>query len=116
MPDIEAVEVLTTAKNLIMEHGWGRGVAENRTAGMPNDGMDEWRGPDGSYCLEDGLCGRRNFVWYGGKDAWSRAALYLKDVVGWKGSLFTWNDKQTSASPIFAALDDAILLAKEADV
>lgn len=128
MADIEAVELLTQAKEKIMEHGWGRGVASARDMGIsPCPDMQP-----GTYCLEDALCGRDIMLqwvirdhmdWYSHmpKAVLTRAAAYLREAIGSgeeallpSDELWYWNDRQKSAGPVLAAIDDAILLAKEA--
>ncbi len=114
MPDIEAIEVLTQAKERIMEHGWGRGSSNTR---------DDF-GDTESYCLEDALCRERGmFVtqrtpW---EPALARAADYVRQAIGWSNrpgvDLYQWNDGiAESANAVFTALDDAILIAKESGV
>lgn len=109
MPDFEAVEVLTQAKEKILDHGWGQNTAKWRRA----------HGDHESYCLEDALCGQRDsFVstWKYLNPAVGRAADYTRSVIALSPTrdLYEWNDARSSAGEVLDALDAAILVAKEA--
>lgn len=105
MADLEAVELLTQAKERIMEHGWGQGPTTTRALA----------GDTESLCLEEALCGRRGaYVTDTQNPIIRRSAQYLQAAVIREHFLFVWNDKQRSANAVFDALDEAILRAKEA--
>lgn len=103
MPDIEAVEVLQQAKERLFEHGWRRGSSILH----PEPGM----------CLEECLVGERGRYVHVSRTPTlvQRAAQYVKQVTGTADTedLWEFNDAQSSASPIFDALDGAMALAKE---
>lgn len=124
MADLEAIEVLTQAKERLFEHGWVNRPFSTRS-----------REQESMFCLEEALEGRNGcpvFV-----NEWSsrpvrRAAQYVQSVLGaWdypdylaeiiakrgrSQCLFIWNDLQDSATPVFDVIDAAILLAKEVSV
>jgi hypothetical protein len=112
MADIEAIEVLTRAKERIMDHGWGRGNVVYRDMGHRDKG--EYRTP-GTYCLEDALCGRGHFLSQFNPTE-VRVSNYLRRATGYAAQLWKWNDQQDSPTPVLNAIDDAILIAKEAQV
>ena len=104
MADLEAVELLTQAKERIFENGWGTGPEFIR----------DLNGDHKSLCLEDALGGRRGYYLSElSPDITKRAAGYVRSAVGCRCELYNWNDLQESAGVIFDALDAAILLAKE---
>lgn len=109
MPDFEAVEVLTQAKERIMEHGWGTGSTDARAL----------HGDESSYCLEDALCGRDMYLKHlTDQGVWGRVDRYMRKALGgWTPSrdLYEWNDSHAkSADEVLDALDAAMLVAKEA--
>jgi len=110
MADIEAVELLTQAKERLFENGW---------CAAPK-GQQE-------MCLGEALSGKRG--WWGdgcesesnSQNAHARANGFLREAIGfplpgpWAPSyVWSWNDRQKSAGPIFDAIDRAIEIAKEA--
>src|ERR1017187_9383178 len=100
MPDYEAIEVLTQAKERIFDQGWGKGTTYTREL------RDDWQ----SLCLEEGVCGQRgDYIPTHRECVTTRAGRYLKDVLHLsdKAELFLWNDRQESAGPVFDAIDDA---------
>lgn len=105
MADLEAIEVLTQAKERLFECGWRTGSAyDNNYPKM---------------CLEEALIGRRGvFVTQETSLPVKRAAHFAivasSDSMAQSMGLWYWNDRQTSADTVFSAIDDAILLAKEA--
>lgn len=106
-PDLEAIEVLTQAKERIFEHGWGVGTIPRRDADPESKG---------TYCLEDGLCGRGKWVnCLRDGDPAKRAAKYVNEVVrNPHHELYIWNDcNARSAGEVMDALDAAILVAKD---
>lgn len=104
MADLEVVELLTQAKERIMEHGWGVG----------SYGARSHRGLCENYCLEEALCGRGKWVKLSHNPVVQRSADYIQQVTRSPFELWMWNDVQPSAGVVLTALDDAILLAKEA--
>ena len=110
MGDIEAVEVLTQAKERLFECGWGKYTHRSR--------LD--KGDTQSFCLEDSLVGERGCYTHSDeKNPRDRAARYLRQTLfgsNGQGSLWRWNDRQISAGPVLDALDAAILVAKESSV
>lgn len=102
MADIEAVEVLTQAKERLFEYGWGTGSSDHR--------------PDGSMCLEEACVGERGRYLSSHKgipSLFGRVERYLSSALDDRMP-FCWNDDQESAGPGFDALDRAIEIAKEA--
>ena len=110
MPDIEAVEVLTQAKERLFDHGWGQ--FNYQTPARELCGQE-------TYCLEEAIVGVHGvFVSAHGNVVQRRAARYVMSALGKDADscLFMWNDRQESAGPVFDALDRAIEIAKETRV
>jgi hypothetical protein len=103
MPDIEAIEVLTQAKERLFENGWGTGGP----LCYPEDST--------IICLEESVAGRGHYIQESCSPAVGRAGNYLREVID-TSVIWAWNDTQESASPVFDAIDNAIGVAKETDV
>lgn len=104
MADIEAIEVLTQAKERLFEQGW-RNFADERVAEEICLGQ-ALAGHDGWYCMSERT------------DATGRSNKYLEQAIGLPNKdasyIWSWNDCQASAGPVFDAIYRAIEIAKEA--
>ncbi len=108
MSDIEAVEVLTQAKDRLFEYGWRKGAhySKDNKAQM---------------CLEEAILGvPGQYVACSWNPLMKRASDYVRVAIGWEPrkpgdlDLWEWNDGQMSAGPVFDLIDRAIEIAKEA--
>lgn len=102
MADIEAVEMLTQAKERLFDRGWCTSI------GFGGQEM----------CLGQALSGGRS--WGSGQvgSVRYRATGYLERAIGLPNTeamfVWSWNDRQKSAGPIFDAIDRAVEIAKDA--
>jgi hypothetical protein len=107
MPDLEAVELLTQAKERLFKHGWA-----------------DYHTSTGPMCLEYAVSGEHGLyideVQENRPDlgpVFRRIDRYLREATGLgynpNNCLFEWNDCQESAGPVFNVIDVAIALAKE---
>lgn len=102
MSDIEAIEVLTQAKERLFECGWGSGSMGERED-VP------------SLCLEEALAGKGFYI---ETEVQIRAGRYVRrglglPTEGGQYNVWVWNDCNETAGPVFDAIDCAIQIAKE---
>jgi hypothetical protein len=128
MADIEAIEVLTQAKERLFECGWAKCSKPSRP-NKPEVCLEEALLPPGFAHPFVSCLSRSDHA----HDPYRRAVHYVRAVLGsWnppdyiraattatpleRFNLFMWNDLQKSATPVFDVLDNAIMLAKDVDV